>query len=336
MFTALLVEKDDAGYRTGLRQIEEDRLPPGDVRVRVAYSTLNYKDALAITGRAPVVRQFPMVPGIDFSGEVTQSRHPRFAVGDKVVLNGWGVGETHWGGLAGLAQVKADWLIPLPKAFTELQAMALGTAGYTASLCVLALERHGVTPSSGEVIVSGAAGGVGSVALALLARRGFQVSAITGRPQEAAYLKGLGAKEVLERSAFDAPGKPLAKERWAGAVDTVGGRTLANLCAAMRYRGVVTACGMAGGMELPATVAPFILRAVSLVGVESVLCPVAERLQAWEALAQDFDPRHFDSMVTQIGLPDAIGAATRLLEGKVRGRIVVNVGASQVPAPAPA
>jgi len=331
MFTALLVEKDDAGYRTGLQQIEEDRLPPGDVRVRVAYSTLNYKDALAITGRGPVVRQFPMVPGIDFSGEVTDSRHPGFRVGDKVVLNGWGLGETHWGGLAGLAQVNGDWLIPLPKAFTEFQAMALGTAGYTAALCVLALERHGVTPERGEVIVSGAAGGVGSVALALLARRGYRVSAITGRPQEGAYLKDLGASEVLERSAFDSPGKPLAKERWAGAVDTVGGRTLANLCAAMRYHGVVTACGMAGGMELPATVAPFILRAVSLVGVESVMCPTQERLQAWERLARDFDPRHFDSMVTQIGLHEAIAAATRLLEGQVRGRLVVNVGASQIP-----
>jgi acrylyl-CoA reductase (NADPH) len=291
----------------------------------VANSTLNYKDGLAITGQSPVVRKFPMVPGIDLAGTVTSSQHPDWQEGDQVVLNGWGVGETHWGGLAEVARLNGDWLVPLPQAFTPAQAMAIGTAGYTAMLCVLALERHGVTPAHGEVVVTGAAGGVGSVAVALLAKLGYTVVAVTGRAQEADYLKQLGASEVLDRSVLANPGKPLAKERWAGAVDTVGSHTLANVCASAKYRGVVTACGLAGGMDLPASVAPFILRGVTLVGIDSVMCPKADRLVAWQRLARDLDVSKLALITTEIGLDEVLDTAPKLLAGQVRGRVVVRV-----------
>lgn len=325
MFQGILIEKDEQGYRASLKDIDEAALPEGDVTVRVACSTLNYKDALAITGQSPVVRRFPMVPGIDLAGTVESSSHPGWKAGDQVVLNGWGVGETHWGGLAQKARLKGDWLVPLPQAFTPAQAMAIGTAGYTAMLCVMALERHGVRPEHGEIVVTGAAGGVGSVAVALLARLGYQVAAVTGRPQEADYLKRLGAAQVLDRAEFAAPGKPLAKERWAGAVDTVGSHTLANVCASMKYRGAVAACGLAGGMDFPATVAPFILRGVTLVGVDSVMCPRPERLEAWHRLARDLDPSALALMTQEIGLPEAIDHAQKLLLGGVRGRICVRI-----------
>ena len=325
MFKAVLIEKDEAGYRAGVTEVDDAALPDGDVTVRVAYSTLNYKDGLAITGKGPVVRKFPMVPGIDLVGVVEDSTHPAYQAGDAVVLNGWGVGEGHWGGLAQRARLKGDWLVPLPAAFTPRQAMAIGTAGYTAMLCVMALERHGVTPANGEVLVTGANGGVGSVAVALLAKLGYTVVASTGRPQEADYLKALGAAEIIDRAQLSAPGKPLAKERWAGAVDTVGSHTLANVCASMKYRGAVAACGLAQGMDFPSSVAPFILRGVTLAGVDSVMAPRAERLAAWRRLAQDLDVARLELMTHEIGLGEAVATAAALLEGKVRGRVVVDV-----------
>ena len=325
MFKVVLIEKDEAGYRAGVTEVDDAALPEGDVTVRVAYSTLNYKDGLAITGKGPVVRKFPMVPGIDLAGTVEASTHAGIAVGDKVVLNGWGVGEGHWGGLAQRARLKGDWLVPLPAAFTPRQAMAIGTAGYTAMLCVMALERHGVTPANGEVLVTGANGGVGSVAVALLAKLGYTVVASTGRPQEADYLKALGAAEIIDRAQLSAPGKPLAKERWAGAVDTVGSHTLANVCASTKYRGAVAACGLAQGMDFPSSVAPFILRGVTLAGVDSVMAPRAERLEAWRRLAQDLDVTRLELMTHEIGLGEAVATAAALLEGKVRGRVVVDV-----------
>ena len=325
MFKAVLIEKDEAGYRAGVTEVDDAALPEGDVTVRVAYSTLNYKDGLAITGKGPVVRKFPMVPGIDLAGTVEASSHSGIAVGDAVVLNGWGVGEGHWGGLAQRARLKGDWLVPLPAAFTPRQAMAIGTAGYTAMLCVMALERHGVTPANGEVLVTGANGGVGSVAVALLAKLGYTVVASTGRPQEADYLKALGAAEIIDRAQLSAPGKPLAKERWAGAVDTVGSHTLANVCASTKYRGAVAACGLAQGMDFPSSVAPFILRGVTLAGVDSVMAPRAERLEAWRRLAQDLDVTRLELMTHEIGLGEAVATAAALLEGKVRGRVVVDV-----------
>jgi acrylyl-CoA reductase (NADPH) len=326
MFKAILIEKDDAGYRAGLQELDESRLPEGDVTVRVEYSTLNYKDGLAITGKGPVVRKFPMVPGIDLAGTVESSTHAGYRPGSRVVLNGWGVGESHWGGLAQKARLDGNWLIPLPTAFSPAQAMAIGTAGYTAMLCVLALEKHGVTPEQGEIVVTGAAGGVGSVAVAVLAKLGYTVVATTGRPAETAYLKSLGASEVIDRAQFSSPGKPLGKERWAGAVDVVGSHTLANVCATTRYRGVVTACGLAGGMDLPATVAPFILRGVTLAGVESVMVPRAERIVAWERLARDLEPGKLALLAArEIGLAEAIPTAAELIAGKVRGRVIVDV-----------
>ncbi|MBR0652069.1 oxidoreductase [Roseomonas terrae] len=325
MYDAILIEKTADGSQARLTQIDDAQLPPGDVTIRVAFSTLNYKDALAITGKGPVVRSFPMVPGIDFAGIVEHSDDPAWKAGDRVVLNGWGVGETHWGGLAGKARVKGDWLVPLQAPFTMRQAATIGTAGYTAMLCVLAMERHGVQPSAGEVLVTGAAGGVGSVAVALLAKLGYRVVAVTGRPAEAEYLTRLGAAEVMDRAAFTSPGKPLAKERWAGAVDVAGGQVLANVCAAMRYRGVVAACGLAGGMAVPTTVAPFILRGVTLAGIDSVMCPEPDRLEAWSRLARDLDVRHFAGLTQEVALADAIAAADSLLAGQVRGRIVVPV-----------
>ncbi len=327
MFKAILIEKDDAGYRAGIKEIDEAQLPEGDVTVRVSHSTLNYKDGLAITGRGPVVRKFPLVPGIDLVGTVEQSDNPDYKSGDGVVLNGWGVGEGHWGGLAQKARLKGEWLVPLPAQFTPQQAMAVGTAGYTAMLCVLALERHGVTPEQGEILVTGAAGGVGSVAVAVLSKLGYTVVGVSGRPEEFDYVKRLGATEVLERAAFSSQGKPLARERWAGAVDVVGSHTLANVCASTKYRGVVTACGLAGGMDFPATVAPFILRGVTLAGVDSVMCPRADRLVAWQRLGTDLDLDKLGLITKEIGLAEAIPMAAQLLDGHVRGRVVVDVNA---------
>lgn len=325
MFKGILVEKDESGYRAAVKEIDDAQLPVGDVTVRVSHSTLNYKDGLAITGKGPVVRKFPMVPGIDLVGVVEESTHAQYKAGDRVLLNGWGVGEAHWGGLAQKARLNGDWLIPLPSGFTPQQAMAIGTAGYTAMLCVLALERHGVEPAHGEILVTGAAGGVGSVAIAVLAKLGYSVVAVTGRPQDSEYLKYLGATEVLERSQFSAPGKPLGKERWAGAVDVAGSHVLANVCATTKYRGVVTACGLAAGMDLPATVAPFILRGVTLAGIDSVMCPRADRLQAWQRLETDLDMAKLGNISQEVGLAEAIPLAGKLLKGEVRGRIVVDV-----------
>jgi len=324
-YQALRIEKDDAGYRCTLQSLQESALPEGDVTVAVDYSTLNYKDGLAITGKSPVVRQFPLTPGIDLAGTVTESSHPRFQTGDAVLLNGWGVGESHSGGLAQKARLKGDWLIHRPAAFSARQAMAIGTAGYTAMLCVMALEQHGVTPQQGEVLVTGAGGGVGSVAIALLAQLGFRVVASTGRLQEADYLRGLGAAEVIDRATLSAPGKPLAKERWAGVVDSVGSHTLANACASTQYGGTVAACGLAQGMDLPASVAPFILRGVTLVGIDSVMAPRARREAAWARLARDLDTAKLDAMTQEVGLQDAIGLGPQILAGQVRGRVVVNV-----------
>ncbi|ENO78234.1 zinc-containing alcohol dehydrogenase superfamily protein [Thauera sp. 27] len=325
MFKGVLIEKDDAGYRASVKTLDEAQLPEGNVTVRVSHSTLNYKDGLAITGKGPVVRKFPMVPGIDLVGVVEDSTHPEYKAGDAVVLNGWGVGEVHWGGLAQKARLNGDWLVPLPAAFAPQQAMAIGTAGYTAMLCVLALERHGVQPGDGEILVTGAAGGVGSVAIAVLAKLGYTVVAATGRTQDADYLKALGAAEVVDRALFSSPGKPLGKERWAGAVDVVGSHVLANVCATTKYRGVVAACGLAAGMDLPATVAPFILRGVTLAGVDSVMCPRADRLLAWQRLASDLDPAKLGQISREVGLAEAIPLADSLLRGEVRGRIVVDV-----------
>jgi len=327
MFQAIVIDKDSERQQAALQTLDDSQLPAGDVTVRVSHSTLNYKDGLAITGRSPVVRKFPMVPGIDLVGEVESSSHPAYRAGDWVILNGWGVGETHWGGLAQKARLNGDWLVPLPQAFSPRQAMAIGTAGYTAMLCVMALERHGVRPEHGEIVVTGAAGGVGSVAIALLSTLGYRVVAVTGRPGDAAYLQQLGAAEVMDRALLSAPGKPLAKERWAGAVDVVGSQVLANVCASTRYRGVVTACGLAGGMDLPATVAPFILRGVTLVGIDSVMCPREERLVAWQRLASDLQLDKLGQLSHDIGLGQAIDTAHQLLQGTVRGRVVVDVNA---------
>lgn len=325
MFSAIIIDKNEAGQSVAVTQIDEAQLPEGDVTVAVEYSTLNYKDGLAITGKSPVVRKFPMVPGIDLAGTVKESSHPGWKVGDKVVLNGWGVGEGHWGGLAQLARLKGDWLVPLPSAFTARQAMAIGTAGYTAALCVDALVRHGVKPDQGEILVTGATGGVGSVAVALLKKAGFTVVAATGKGSQGDYLKQLGAESIIDRAELAAPGKPLQKERWAGVVDSVGSNTLANACAQTRYGGAVAACGLAGGADFPATVMPFILRGVSLLGIDSVMAPKAPRLAAWERLARDLDVSLLEVIATEIGLGDAIAAANDLMEGKVRGRIVVDV-----------
>lgn len=325
MFSAILIEQTPAGQSVSVQQIEDARLPAGDVTVDVAWSTLNYKDAAAITGRAPVVRQFPMVPGIDFAGTVIESRHADWQAGDRVVLNCWGVGERHWGGLAQRARVNGDWLVALPPAFTSRQAMAIGTAGYTAALCVDALLKAGVTPEKGEILVTGATGGVGSVAVALLARAGFSVVAVTGKAAEEGYLKQLGAAAIIDRAELSVKGKPLQKERWAGVIDSVGSMVLANACAQTRYGGVVAATGMAGGTDFPVTVLPFILRNVSLLGIESVTAPKPLRLAAWARLARDLDPALLDVIGRDIGLGEAIAVAAELMAGKVRGRIIVDV-----------
>jgi acrylyl-CoA reductase (NADPH) len=328
MFKAVLIEQAEGkSTRATLTEIDEAMLPDGDVTLRVEYSTINYKDALAITGKSPVVRRFPMVPGIDMAGTVETSSHPDFKPGDKVLLNGYGVGEVHWGGLAGKARVSGDWLLPLPAGVSTRQAMAIGTAGYTAMLCVQALERHGLAPGDGEVLVSGANGGVGSVAITLLARLGYRVVASTGRASLADRLKELGAVEVIDRATLSAPGKPLGRERWAGAVDSVGSHTLANICATTRYGGAVAACGLAQGMDFPASVAPFILRGITLFGIDSVQAPRAARQSAWQRLSTDLNPAFFEQSVREIGLPDVIDAAGALLKGEISGRLVVDVNA---------
>ena len=324
-FKAIVIEKADKGQTVGLGEFDDSDLMDGDVTVAVEWSTLNYKDGLAITGRAPVVRRFPMIPGIDFAGAVETSSHPNWHPGDKVILNGWGVGETHLGAYAEKARVKGDWLVRLPARLTPRDAMAVGTAGYTAMLAIMALERHGLTPNQGPVLVTGAAGGVGSVAVALLAKLGHQVIASTGRPQEAGYLKQLGAAEVIDRQELSGPPKALAKERWAGAVDSIGSTTLANVLSMTQYGGAVAACGLAGGMDLPSSVAPFILRGVSLLGIDSVQCSPRMRSEAWQRLESDLDRGKLEAMTSQIGLSDVIEVAGSILEGRVRGRIVVKI-----------
>ncbi|WP_043589782.1 MDR family oxidoreductase [Geminisphaera colitermitum] len=324
-FTGILIEKNAAGTTARLTTLDEANLPPGEVMVRVTYSSLNYKDALAIHNRAPIVRAFPMVPGVDLAGTVEHSTSPDFAPGEQVFLNGQGVGENHWGGLAQKARVPAAYLLKIPAPLTPASVMAVGTAGYTAMLCVAALERAGVTPAAGDVLVTGASGGVGGFAVALLAARGFRVIASTGRVEESDYLKQLGAAEVIDRATLSSPGKPLQKERWAAAVDTVGSHTLANVCAGTKYRGVVTACGMAQGLDFPASVAPFILRHVSLLGIDAVRTPRAEQETVWARIARELDPAKLALLTNEVPLSDAIPAAARLLEGKVRGRVVVAI-----------
>lgn len=324
MFKGILINKDDNGYRAELADINDGQLPEGDVTVRVSHSTLNYKDGLAITGKGPIVRQFPMVPGVDLAGTVEDSRDPDFKPGDQVLLNGWGVGEGHWGGLAQKARLQGRWLIPLPSAFTSAQAMAIGTAGYTAMLAIMALERNGVTPDKGEVLVTGANGGVGSFAIALLAKLGYRVVASTGRVSESKYLTSLGAAEIIDRATLAEPGRPLAKERWAGAIDSVGSHTLANICASTRYWGTVATCGLAQGMDFPASVAPFILRGVTLAGIDSVMRPRQDRIDAWARLARDLDVSLLPLISREIGLSEVIETAHQLMDGQVRGRIVVD------------
>jgi acrylyl-CoA reductase (NADPH) len=325
MFRALLLDNAN-GFSASVQLVDEARLPPGNVTLAVQYSTLNYKDALAICNKSPVVRHWPMVAGIDGAGTVLESSDPEWRAGDSVVLNGWGVGETHWGCLAERARVQGNWLVRLPSAFNARQAMAIGTAGYTAMLCVLAIEEHGVKATDGEVLVTGASGGVGSVAVALLGRLGYQVVAATGKVAEADYLKALGAARVIDRAELSQPGKPLQKERWAAVVDAVGSHTLANALAQTRYGGVVAACGLAQGADLPGTVMPFILRGVKLAGIDSVMAPLARRQLAWQRLARDLDPALLERMIEEIPLEAAIEKAARLLAGQVRGRIVVRVG----------
>ena len=327
MFKAIVIDKDDTGYRASLKDVDEAALPAGDVTVQVAYSTINYKDGLAITGKSPVVRKFPLHAGIDFAGTVQASDDARFKPGDAVLLNGFGVGESHSGGLAQKARVKADWLVPLPAGLSARQAMAIGTAGYTAMLCVMALEKHGLKPASGDVLVTGANGGVGTVAITLLAGLGYRVVASTGRVQEADFLRHLGAAEVISRDELSAPGKPMSKERWAGVVDSVGSHTLANACGGTRYGGAVAACGLAQGMDFPGSVAPFILRGITLVGIDRVMAPQALRRAAWARLAQELDLAKLEALTQEIPLTAALQAGADILAGRIRGRLVVNVNA---------
>jgi acrylyl-CoA reductase (NADPH) len=326
MFQGILIEKDDAGYRSTIQEIDEKSLPEGSVTVEVEYSSINYKDALAITGRGPVVRSFPMVPGIDLAGTVVESLDPNFGEGQQVIHTGWGVGESRWGGLAQKARLKGEWLVSKPDEFTPSQTMAIGTAGLTAMLCVMAVEKHGIKPGDGDVLVTGAGGGVGGSAVSLLAKLGYSVVAVTGRAdKEADYLTSLGASSILHRDELAAPGKPLGKERWVAAIDVVGSTTLANICAQTCYNGIVAACGLAGGMDLPATVAPFILRGVTLRGIDSVMCPNNLRQKAWNRLARDLDQQQLTLMTREISLDDAIVLSDELLSGKVRGRLVVKI-----------
>lgn len=325
-FKALVVTKPDTGYQCQYADFDERDLMDGDVTVRITHSTINYKDGLAITGKSPVVRRFPMIPGIDFVGEVIESSHASWKVGDHVILNGWGVGETHLGGYAEKARVKGDWLVAVPYGMTHAQAMAVGTAGYTAMLAVIALEAHGVTKDRGTVLVTGAAGGVGSIAITLLSKLGYTVAASTGRPEEAEYLKGLGATEIIDRAELSGPAKPLAKERFAGAIDSVGSTTLANALSMTRYGGAVAACGLAGGMDLPTSVAPFILRGVSLLGIDSSMCPKPVRQEAWRRLGTDLDRTKLAAVTSSIPFDKLLETAPAVLEGKIRGRTVVEIG----------
>ena len=326
MFKALLLEKDESGFRAGVREVDESALPEGDVRAAISHSTLNFKDGLAITNRSPVVRAWPMVAGIDGAGTVLESSHPDWKPGDRIVHNGWGLGETRWGCLAERASLKGDWLVRLPAAFTTRQAMAIGTAGYTAMLCVLALEHHGLVAGDGPVLVTGASGGVGSVAIALLARLGHRVTASTGKADQAGYLQQLGAAEVIDRAELAAPGKPLQKERWSAVIDAVGSQTLVNALAQTRYGGIVAACGLAQGHDLPGTVMPFILRGVTLAGIDSVMAPIARRRVAWERVARDLDPKALDLITEEVPLERAVEKAEALMAGRVRGRVVVAIG----------
>jgi acrylyl-CoA reductase (NADPH) len=326
VFKAIVIEKGEGGQTVALKEFDEKDFMDGDVTVRVEYSTINYKDGLAITGKAPVVRRFPMIAGIDFAGTVESSAHPDWKPGDKVILNGWGLGETHLGAYAEKARVKGDWLVRMPSSMSSRETMAIGTAGYTAMLAVIALERAGVTPEKGPVVVTGAAGGVGSVAIAILSWLRYHVIASTGRMNEAEYLKKLGAAEVIDRQELSGPAKPLAKERWAGGIDSVGSTTLANVLSMTRYGGAVAACGLAAGMDLPTSVAPFILRGVSLLGIDSVMCPKPRREEAWKRLETDLDPAKLQEITTEIGLSEVVATAPKILAGGVRGRIVVKIG----------
>ncbi|WP_289030849.1 MDR family oxidoreductase [uncultured Paraglaciecola sp.] len=325
MFKGILIEKNNEQYTASVRPIDDSQLPEGDVTIDVSYSTLNYKDGLAITGKAPIVKNFPMVPGIDLVGTVTKSDNSRFVAGDKVLLNGFGVGETHWGGLAEKARLHSDWLLKLPTGLSAKQAMTIGTAGYTAMLSVIALERHGITPEKGDVLVTGANGGVGSFAVTLLSKLGYRVIASTGRPEEGEYLEALGAAEIINRNTLSDAGRPMGKERWIAAVDSVGSHTLANICAGLKYGGIVTACGLAQGMDFPASVAPFILRGVTLVGIDSVYRPIADREEAWARLANLLTDEDLGSIGTEIGLDKVVTTAEDLIAGKIRGRIMVNL-----------
>jgi acrylyl-CoA reductase (NADPH) len=324
-FKAIRVDKADKGTTVALTQFDEADLMEGDVTLAVEWSALNYKDGLAVTGKAPVVRRFPMIAGIDLAGTVEQSSHPQWKPGDKVICTGWGMGETHLGAYAEKARVKGDWLVRLPVAMSARDAMAIGTAGFTAMLAVLALEKHGLVPKDGPIVVTGAAGGVGSVATAVLSKLGYQVIASTGRMSEAAYLKNLGAAEVIDRGELSGPAKPLAKERWAGGIDSVGSTTLANILSMTKYAGAITACGLAAGMDLPSSVAPFILRGVCLLGIDSVMCPIELRKVAWSRLASDLDPGKLVEITHEIGLGEVVAAGAKILAGQVRGRIVVKI-----------
>ncbi|MAW86996.1 MAG: oxidoreductase [Phyllobacteriaceae bacterium] len=327
-FKAILISRgEDKKQSVSVTELSEDDLMEGDVTVAVEATTVNYKDGLAITGKAPVVRHWPMVPGIDFAGTVTASSNPQWQEGDKVILNGWGTGETHWGAYAGKARVKGDWLVPLPAGMSALQAMAIGTAGYTAMLCVMALERYGIRPGDGPVVVTGAAGGVGTVAISVLSKLGHEVIASTGRPEESSFLKDLGASDIIDRAEFSEPGRPLGKERFAAGIDVAGSHTLANVLAQTRYGGAVAACGLAQGMDLPATVAPFILRGVALLGVDSVMAPRERRLEAWQRLASDLDMAKLEALSETIGFDGIIDTAKAIVEGKVRGRVAVDMSA---------
>lgn len=325
MFKALYIDKVDDQYQCQFKQLEESDFPEGNVTVNVEYSTLNYKDGLAISGKSPVVRRFPMVPGIDFAGVVESSEHPHFSAGQRVFINGWGLGEKHWGGLTEKAKVNGDWLLPIPESMSSYDVMAVGTAGYTAMLCVQALQNNGITPQSGKVLVTGANGGVGSFAVAFLAKLGFDVIASTGRPEEEARLRQLGASEIIDRNTLSQPGRPLGKELWAAAIDSVGSHTLANVCASTQYGGVVAACGLAQGMDFPASVAPFILRGVTLAGVDSVMCPNEKRRTAWEQIAKLVDKEMLSTASSVISFNEVIDTAHQLLEGKVKGRVVVDI-----------
>jgi acrylyl-CoA reductase (NADPH) len=325
-FKAIVIDKADSGQTVALKDFDEADLMDGDVDVRVEWSTVNYKDGLAVTGKAPIARRLPMIAGIDLAGTVEKSSHPDWKAGDKVILNGWGLGETHLGAYAEMARVKGEWLVRLPQTMTTRDAMAIGTAGYTAMLAVMALEKHGLTPDRGPLVVTGAAGGVGSVAIAVLAKLGYEVTASTGRPEEADYLKRLGAREIIERKELSGAVRPLAKERWAGGVDSVGSTTLANVLSMIRYRGAVAACGLAGGMDLPAMVAPFILRGVCLLGIDSVYRPRADREAAWKRLELELDRAKLAEMTAEIGLSDVLEAGRLIVEGRIRGRIVVKIG----------